>query len=404
MLRYCRQWPRRVWAVEGAGGVGRPLAQRLLAEGERVLDVPAKLSARVRVLDKGHGRKTDATDAHAVVMAALRDRNQLRELSLAEDLVVLRLLADRRDELSRSRAQGLNRLHRLMTELVPGGIPTKKSVPQYQTMLAGVRPRDAIGRTVRRLAADQLADLVRSDVRLKAVKAELKQAVLAAGSQLMDLHGIGPAGAARILADVGDVRRFPDRNHFASWTGTAPLDASSGQQIRHRLSRGGNRRLNHVLYIAAFVQLRHDTAGRAYYRRKLAAGKTPHGSHALPEATLVRRGLPAAARRQPAQRPSGRGGPGRAQRGDTHIQRGRPDPAHRHFGSATTRARTTDATRPTTDPTPLPGLPRSTTPPAPEARPLTAPVREGSHERASRRAPPRRMCNLPTERVTAPAG
>jgi transposase len=69
---------------------------------------------------------------------------------------------------------------------------------------------------VRRLAADQLADLVRLDTRLKALKAELKQAVLATGSHLMDLHGIGPAGAARILADVGDVRRFPDRNHFAS--------------------------------------------------------------------------------------------------------------------------------------------------------------------------------------------
>src|SRR5215207_10724688 len=275
MLTVARQWPKRLWAVEGAGGVGRPLAQRLLAEGERVLDVPAKLSARVRVLDKGQGRKTDATDAHAVVMAALRDRNQLRELSLTEDLVVLRLLADRRDELSRSRAQGLNRLHRLMTDLVPGGIPVKKSVPQYQTILAGVRPRDVVGRTVRRLAADQLADLVRLDDRLKALKAELKQAVLASGSHLMDLHGIGPAGAARILADVGDVRRFPDRNHFASWTGTAPLDASSGAPIWHRLSRAGNRRMNHVLYIAAFVQLRHDTAGRTYYRRKLAAGKTP---------------------------------------------------------------------------------------------------------------------------------
>jgi transposase len=275
MRRYCQQWPERVWAVEGAGGVGRPLTARLLAEGERVLDVPAKLSARVRVLDAGQGRKTDATDAHAVVMAALRDRNQLRELSLAEDLVVLRLLADRRDELSRSRAQGLNRLHRLMTELVPGGIPVKKSVSQYQTMLAQLRPRDVVGRTVRRLAADQLADLVRLDARLKALKAELKHAVLASGSHLMDLHGIGPAGAARILADVGDVRRFPDRNHFASWTGTAPLDASSGAQIRHRLSRAGNRRMNHVLYVAAFVQLRHDTPGRAYYRRKLAAGKTP---------------------------------------------------------------------------------------------------------------------------------
>jgi transposase len=91
----------------------------------------------------------------------------------------------------------------------------------------------------------------------------------------MDIHGIGPAGAARILADVGDVARFPDRNHFASWTGTAPIDASSGQHLRYRLSRAGNRRLGHVLYMAAFVQLRHDTPGRAYYRRKLAAGKTP---------------------------------------------------------------------------------------------------------------------------------
>ena len=310
MLTLARQWPKRLWAVEGAGGVGRPLAARLLADGERVLDVPAKLSARVRVFDVGHGRKTDATDAHAVVMAALRDRDQLRELSITEDLVVLRLLADRRDELSRSRAQGLNRLHRLMTELVPGGMPVKKSVPQYQTMLARVRPRDVVGRTVRRLAADQLADLVRLDAQLKALKAELKQAVPATGSRLMDLHGIGPAGAARILADVGDVRRFPDRNHFASWTGTAPIDASSGDQIRHRLSRAGNRRMNHVLYIAAFVQLRHDTPGRAYYRRKLAAGKTPMEAMRCLKRRLSDAVYRQLRRRQPAPTPTLKAGPG----------------------------------------------------------------------------------------------
>ena len=91
----------------------------------------------------------------------------------------------------------------------------------------------------------------------------------------MDIYGIGPAGAARVLADVGDVARFADRNRFASWTGTAPLDASSGEQTRHRFSRAGNRRMNHVLHVAAIVQIRHDTEGRAYYRRKLAAGKTP---------------------------------------------------------------------------------------------------------------------------------
>ena len=75
----------------------------------------------------------------------------------------------------------------------------------------------------------------------------------------MGLFGVGTAGAARILADVGDVARFLGRYHFASWTGTAPPDASSGEHIRHRLSRAGNRRLNHVLHIAAIVQIRHDT-------------------------------------------------------------------------------------------------------------------------------------------------
>jgi transposase len=101
MLKVARQWPQRVWAVEGANGVGRPVAQRLLADGERVLDVPAKLAARARVFDTGQGRKTDAHDAHAVVMVALRDRG-LREVTVEVDLQVLRLLCDRRDALSRS--------------------------------------------------------------------------------------------------------------------------------------------------------------------------------------------------------------------------------------------------------------------------------------------------------------
>ena len=113
------------------------------------------------------------------------------------------------------------------------------------------------------------------DRKLKDSEKRLTEAVAATGSKLPDLYGIGPVGAARILGDVGDITRFPTKAHFASWTGTAPIDASSGQQQRHRLSRAGNRRLNRVLHIMAIVQIRHDTDGRAYYRRKLAAGKTP---------------------------------------------------------------------------------------------------------------------------------
>jgi transposase len=207
LRQVARQWPDRIWAIEGASGTGRPLAQRLLADGERVLDVPAKLAARARVFDTGQGRKTDATDAHAVVMVALRDAG-LRELAVDDELVVLRMLCDRRDELSKAKAQGLNRMHRLLADLVPGGVSTKKSVAQYRAMLAAVRPRDQLGRTRRRLAADLLADLVQVEARLKALKAELKQAVLARRSGLMDIYGVGPAGAARILADVGDITRF----------------------------------------------------------------------------------------------------------------------------------------------------------------------------------------------------
>jgi transposase len=103
------------------------------------------------------------------------------------------------------------------------------------------------------MAAEELADLARFDAKLKTMKAELKAAVQATGSHLMDIHGIGPAGAARILADVGDIARFPDRNHFASPAGTAPIDPSSGEHTRHRLSRAGNRRLNHVLYMAGIA-------------------------------------------------------------------------------------------------------------------------------------------------------
>jgi transposase len=273
MLQVARQWPERVWAVEGANGIGRPVAQRLLADGEQVLDVPAKLAARARVFDTGQGRKTDATDAHAIVMVALRDKG-LREVGLDPALMALRLLCDRRDEISHARAQALNRLHRLFLELLPGGAPVKKSTAQYKALLAGLRPRALAGKTRRRMAAEELADLTRYDAKLKAMKAELKAAVQALGSHLMDIHGIGPAGAARILADVADVARFPDRNHFASWTGTAPIDASSGEHTHHRLSRAGNRRLNHVLYMAGIVQLRNDTEGRTYYRRKCAEAKT----------------------------------------------------------------------------------------------------------------------------------
>jgi transposase len=273
MLKLARRYPDRLWAVEGCNGIGRHIAQRLVADGETVVDVPSKQSARVRVFSTGQGRKTDPVDAHSVAVVALRT-NGLRQVCVDDTTVALRLLADRRDTLGRARTELISRLHHLLLELVPGGAKKYLSAPQARTLLGTVRPRDIVARTRRQLAAELITELAVIDKKIKTLNAQLTELVKATGSKLLQLNGIGPSGAARLLGDIGDIRRFASRAHFASWNGTAPLDASSGGQHRHRLSRAGNRRINRVLHIMAVVQLRHDTEGRRYLRRKLAAGKT----------------------------------------------------------------------------------------------------------------------------------
>jgi transposase len=273
MLAAGRRFADRIWAVEGCNGIGRHVAHRLVHDGETVLDVPAKLSAQVRVFATGNGRKSDPVDAHSVAMVALRTAN-LVQVRLDAQLQVMGMLVDRRDELGRARTQTINRLHRLLLELVPGGAKKFLSAPQARALIATVKPRDLVGKTRRRLVVELIGELERIDRTIKTADKDLKALVLARGSTLMQLHGIGPANAARLLADVGDIRRFADRDRFASWNGTAPLDASSGQQQRHRLSRAGNRRINRAVHIMAVVQLRHRTEGRAYFDAKKAAGKT----------------------------------------------------------------------------------------------------------------------------------
>jgi transposase len=273
MLKVGREFEDRVWAVEGCNGIGKHLAHRLVHDGEVVVDVPAKLSAQVRVFATGNGRKTDPVDAHSVAMVALRTPNLVR-VEVDDHRVVLGMLVDRRDELGRARTQTINRLHRLLLQLVPGGAKQFLSWHQARALIATIKPRDLVGKTRRRLAVELIIELEGIDKKIKAIKKELTKLVEARGSELMTLHGIGPSGAARLLADVGDIHRFADRDKFASWNGTAPLDASSGDQTRHRLSRAGNRRINRTLHIMAVVQLRNPTEGRAYFDAKKAAGKT----------------------------------------------------------------------------------------------------------------------------------
>lgn len=274
LLRYGKQWPDRVWAIEGCAGIGKHLANRLLADGEQVVDVPPKLSARARVFATGQGRKTDATDAHSVALVGTR-MTGLRPVVNDEQLAVLRILVDRRRSLGEDHTRMISQLHQLLLELIPGGAKKDLSARQAKALLAKMRPRDAAGKTRRRVAAELISDLERVYQRKKAANKELTDLVAATGTGLLDLHGIGPSGAARLLVEVGDITRFPTKAHFASWNGTAPIDASSGDQVRHRLSRAGNRQINRVLHIMARVQIRNPSQGRDYYERKKADGKAP---------------------------------------------------------------------------------------------------------------------------------
>jgi transposase len=275
LLAFAGRWDRRHWAVEGCHGAGRSLAQRLVANGERVVDVPAKLAARVRVFSQGHGRKTDRDDAVSIGLAAL-DAVGLPAVGLDDTMVSLRLLSDRRQELVGLRTQAVCRLHRLLAELTPGGVRRERTASRAAAVLARLRPQDEPGRIRRQLAMDHLGDVRALDRRIKHVGVQIAGLVAATGSGLVGLFGVGPVIAGRILGEVGDVGRFPSKDHFASYNGTAPIDVSSGDQVRHRLSRSGNRRINHALHMMAVTQLRNPgSAGRAYYERKRLEGKTP---------------------------------------------------------------------------------------------------------------------------------
>jgi len=268
-------WTHRRWAVEGCHGAGRSLAQRLAGDGEIVLDVPAKLAARVRVYSQGHGRKSDADDAISIGLAAL---NSTRVAVVRRDdtLVSLRLLCDRRDELGALRTQAVCRLHRLLCELTPGGTHRGLRASRAEQLLAKLRPVDPVDVVRCQLAHQHLDDIRALDAKMTAVRAQIAALVDGTGTRLTELYGIGPVIAGRILAEVETIDRFPSKDHFASYNGTAPIDASSGEQVRHRLSRAGNRRLNHALHMMAVTQIRQpETIGRRYYERKRLEGKTP---------------------------------------------------------------------------------------------------------------------------------
>jgi transposase len=274
LIEWAAAWPERTWAVEGAAGLGHLLAQQLLAAGERVLDVQPKLASRVRLLQAGDTNKNDPNDALSVAVAALRS-SACREVIADDYPAVLKVWSKRHRDLARTRNQVACRLHAVLCDLVPGGHQKEISAAQAARILAQANPSGAVALARAELAAEFLADLRHLDVQLRETRKKLAAAVRASGTSLTQVFGVGPVIAGTVIGDVGDVARFPGRDHFASYNGTAPVEVSSGNRKVHRLSLRGNRRINHAIHMAAITQLSHKhSEGRAYYEKKVAEGKT----------------------------------------------------------------------------------------------------------------------------------
>jgi transposase len=271
LQRWAAQWPDRHWAVENAFGLGRSLSQALLGAGETVLDVPPALSRRVRLLSGRSGRKTDAADAISTARAASGPGVRLVSHSDAGHETV-RLLTDRRQDLVTRRTQCFNRLHVLLTDLLPGRVRRGISSDEAAALLRQVRAPVGADATRRQLAREVLNEVRGMERAIRHLDDQLEVAIVATGTSLLKLHGVGIAVAATLLGHIGDIRRFPTAGHFAAYCGVAPLEASSGDVVRHRLSRLGDRQLNAALYVMALTQARSHPLGRAYYHRKQAEG------------------------------------------------------------------------------------------------------------------------------------
>jgi transposase len=272
-----REWAagfeKRQWAVESANGLGYLIAQQLVAGGETVFDVPPMLASRVRVMGSGRSQKNDPNDARSVAIAALRSE-RLAQVRPDDHARVLRLLAKRHRDMARLRNKHCTRLHALLLELEAGGIGSEITVAKANQLLDRVEICDSVTRCRVLIASELIDDIARLDAALKASKKRVAKAVTASGTTLTEIVGIGPICAAIIIGFTGDVSRFESRHHFATYNATAPIEASSGGKVRHRLNPRGNRKLNHAIHIAAISQLRHDTEGRSYYDRKIAEGKS----------------------------------------------------------------------------------------------------------------------------------
>jgi transposase len=275
LLAWAAPFECRTWAIESASGLGYLLAQLLVAWGEHVVDVPATLSSRVRLLGSGRSNKNGANDARAVAICSVAgtlDRPGSRQRPRVGAAPVGQSSAGRvlRQE---PRVQPTARVG---ARVGAGRYPQGNRSDTSRSGLASIEPVSATQRQRLELAHETLDEIRALDAKVERSKARITTAVNASGTSLTDTFGVGLIIAALIIGYTGDITRFPTAGHFAAYNGTAPIEFSSLGHTAHRLSRRGNRTLNHAIHMIAVTQIRHaHSEGRGYYDRKIAEDHKP---------------------------------------------------------------------------------------------------------------------------------
>ena len=242
LLGWAEQFPERRWAVENARGLGCHLAQWLVAHGETVLDASTVATARVRELSRGGRRKNDVIDASAAAsVAALQ--GDAAAVAADDDTVVFALLEERRASLASQRVRSVNQLHALLRDLVAGGAPTALKAGGAAALLRSIRPTTGVERARKQLAWDLVREIRGLDTALKSITQRMIDALKARPSWLLDIDGVGPILAARLIGRCGRASRFPSADAFASYAGTAPVEVRGGDLHRWMRQIGHDGRL-----------------------------------------------------------------------------------------------------------------------------------------------------------------
>lgn len=265
----------RIWAIEDCRHVSGALERFLVASGERVVRVPPKLMGESRRGERTRG-KSDPIDALAIARAALREGPEsLPAAHLDAAALELKLLLDHREDLVKARSEDQQRLRWHLHDLWP-----ELEIP------AGALDRIVwLERLSRRLArAEQSArvrvsrELVRGirdrTKRAAELQREIEAMVKGQAPQLLELEGCGSLTAAKLIAETAGAKRLASDAKFARLAGVAPIPASSGKRVRHRLDRSGNRQLNCALHRIAVTQGRVHSPAREFLARKQAEGKS----------------------------------------------------------------------------------------------------------------------------------